>query len=256
MGLGLACEWTAGAGVNQGSVSEVRILTFISPPWHTWPHPLIIVPSLHLAISSSCHLIILPSHHLAISSSCHLIILPSHHRAISSSCHLIIVLYTHLAISSSCHLIIVLYTHRAVSSSCHLIIVLHTHRAISSSCHLIVPVTAILMKRLRSQHPDRTIPDPTDFFMSRHGYDPLTFGAYSEYHPGWKDSYMDILRTPLAATGCPGGKPVTRIRFAGEGVCPNFNGYTHGAMISGQDVAARLIHEAGKGPAPMDRCDL
>jgi monoamine oxidase len=117
-------------------------------------------------------------------------------------------------------------------------------------------VTDILMKRLRSQHPDRTIPEPTAFFMSRHGYDPLSYGAYSGYRANWKDKYMDILRTPLVAEGCPGGTSGPRVRWAGEGVCDNFNGYTHGGLYSGRDVAANLLYDMGKGPKPsITFCD-
>jgi polyamine oxidase len=117
-------------------------------------------------------------------------------------------------------------------------------------------VTEFLMKRLRSQHPDRTVPEPSDFFISRHGYDPLTYGAYSEYRPGWKDSYMELLQTPLEATSCPGGKSEIRVRFAGEGVCSNMNGFTHGAMYSGKTVAGQLLHAEGKGPEPLDICNF
>ena len=36
---------------------------------------------------------------------------------------------------------------------------------------------AALMQRLRAQHPNKTIPEPSDFFISRHGYDKNTYGA-------------------------------------------------------------------------------
>ena len=36
-------------------------------------------------------------------------------------------------------------------------------------------VKAALMKRLRAQFPNRTIPPPSDFFISRHGYDKNTY---------------------------------------------------------------------------------
>lgn len=40
-------------------------------------------------------------------------------------------------------------------------------------------VQAAVVKRLREQHPHATIPEPTAFFISRHGYDKNTHGAYS-----------------------------------------------------------------------------
>ena len=36
------------------------------------------------------------------------------------------------------------------------------------------PVQAALMERLRAQHPNKTIPEPSAFFISRHGYDKNT----------------------------------------------------------------------------------
>ena len=47
-------------------------------------------------------------------------------------------------------------------------------------------VQAAAMKRLRDQHPTIDIPDPIAFFMSRHGYDERSYGAYSGYEPGFK----------------------------------------------------------------------
>ena len=106
-------------------------------------------------------------------------------------------------------------------------------------------VTAILMKRLREQHPKTEIPEPSSFFISRHGYDPNTHGAYSSFWPGWKDRFYKTLTKPLRASGCdPESRDSTRIRFAGEAMCDDLNGYTHGGYQSGREVAAAVLYEA------------
>lgn len=41
-----------------------------------------------------------------------------------------------------------------------------------------------------------------------------------------------------------------RIQLAGEAMCDDLNGYTHGALQSGKEAAARYLHGQGKGPDP------
>ena len=48
-------------------------------------------------------------------------------------------------------------------------------------------VQAAVMARLRAQNPSVAIPEPVAFFLSRHGTDPLSFGAYSGFEVGFKD---------------------------------------------------------------------
>ena len=74
-------------------------------------------------------------------------------------------------------------------------------------------VLAALMRRLRLQHPHaaHSMPEPSAFFISRHGYDPLSRGAYSISLPGWDDALHKTLAQPLTACG---GE--VRVRFAGE----------------------------------------
>jgi monoamine oxidase len=114
-------------------------------------------------------------------------------------------------------------------------------------------VQAALMRRLRLQHPTiaDTIPEPTAFFISRHGYDPLSWGAYSISHAGWKDAHHQRMAQPL--TACGGH---VRVRLAGEAMCDNLNGYTHGAFQSGKESAARYLHQHGLGPNPAKHPDL
>ena len=90
-------------------------------------------------------------------------------------------------------------------------------------------VKAALMARLRSQHPNKTIPEPSDFFISRHGYDNNTYGAYSVSFAGWKDKDHAELRKPLRNCGDdPEGPPppahIPVVRMAGEAMCDDMNG--------------------------------
>jgi len=112
---------------------------------------------------------------------------------------------------------------------------------------------AAVMSRLRLQHPDVAVPDPVAFFLSRHGYDELSFGAYSCGTVGWTDKDGKILLKPLKDKDHK-----ARVRFAGEAMCSNLAGYTHGGYQSGLEAAADYLYEVGKGPEPSsdDRLNL
>jgi polyamine oxidase len=103
---------------------------------------------------------------------------------------------------------------------------------------------AAAMERLRMQHPKMTIPDPVAFFISRHGYDPLSYGAYSGFMPGFKDKFIAKMKEHLKSCGH------VRVRFAGEATCDDLSGYTHGGLQSGIEAAAHILHDAGLGPNP------
>jgi monoamine oxidase len=116
-------------------------------------------------------------------------------------------------------------------------------------------VRAALMRRIRSQHPRITIPEPSAFFISRHGYDPLSYGAYSISLTGWDDDLHGLMARPLSACG------EVRVRLAGEAMCDDLNGYTHGAYQSGKENAARYLFAHGLGPDPaldgaLSLCDF
>jgi monoamine oxidase len=111
-------------------------------------------------------------------------------------------------------------------------------------------VQAAAMARIRLQNPKLTIPDPVAFFISRHGYDPLSYGAYSGFEPGWKDKFYKVLNENIKSCG------ETRIRFAGEAMCDDLSGYTHGGLQSGRETAAKYLHKAGLGPKPCATDDL
>lgn len=50
------------------------------------------------------------------------------------------------------------------------------------------------------------------------------------------------------------GKP--RVWFAGEACCLAQYGYTHGALQSGKEVAAKFLYKNGLGPNPVNQADL
>merc|ERR1712196_385815 len=110
-------------------------------------------------------------------------------------------------------------------------------------------VQAAAMARLRAIFPGKEVPEATDFFISRHGHDPLSYGAYSGWEPGWKGSMWKTLIEPATVKGCPpnlhgANRPLTHmaVQFAGEAMCDNLGGYTHGAYISGREVVGNYLH--------------
>jgi len=110
---------------------------------------------------------------------------------------------------------------------------------------------AVYMKRIRAQHPGVNIPDPTDFFISRHGYDENSYGAYSISFPGWNwEGHKELVRPLKDDNG------TIRVRFAGEHTCDNLNGYTHGARQTGVETAAHYLYAHNLGPNPGDDPNL
>lgn len=81
-------------------------------------------------------------------------------------------------------------------------------------------VQAALVARIKAQHPKLTIPQPSAFFISRHGYDRNSYGAYSISLVGWNDNDHDTLKAPLRACETD----TVRVRLAGEAMCDDLNG--------------------------------
>lgn len=108
-----------------------------------------------------------------------------------------------------------------------------------------VEVQEAAMKQLRRQHPTIDIPDPINFYMSRHGYDRTRYGAFPVERAPWSGKYGGFQE------GVEDSNGETRIRFAGEAFCPPFSGYTHGALLSGISQAAYYLFDNFLGPDPM-----
>ena len=109
-----------------------------------------------------------------------------------------------------------------------------------------VQEAAAIMKQLRRQHPNIVIPDPINFYMSRHGYDRTRYGAFPVEPAPWSGKYSGFKE------GVEDSDGETRIRFAGEAFCPSFSGYTHGALLAGISQAAYYLFDNNLGPDPIE----
>jgi polyamine oxidase len=107
-----------------------------------------------------------------------------------------------------------------------------------------------LMRRLRLafSHENITIPEPSAFYMTRHGSDPLMRGAYSTVKLGITAANFTAMIQPLASAGEDG------VFFAGEHTCGSFMGYVHGAYFSGLNAAHKVLDKLGLNATLSDRC--
>ncbi|XP_013788082.1 peroxisomal N(1)-acetyl-spermine/spermidine oxidase-like [Limulus polyphemus] len=87
---------------------------------------------------------------------------------------------------------------------------------------------------------DPSIPSPVRILRSKWCSDILFGGSYSFLTPNSLPGDIDILATPLPS--------VTNLRllFAGEATHPSYFSTTHGARLSGQPKASRLVRNALK----------
>ncbi|GAB5456142.1 MAG: FAD-dependent oxidoreductase [Henriciella sp.] len=79
-----------------------------------------------------------------------------------------------------------------------------------------------------------SVPDPTDFLITRWTQDEFAFGSYSELFVGARPS----MRTDLARS------IEDRVFFAGEATSSDFPSTTHGAYMSGEQAASRVAQLA------------
>jgi polyamine oxidase len=82
----------------------------------------------------------------------------------------------------------------------------------------------------------------TGIFVGRWVTDPLTRGMFSNWPTGVSD--VDFIRLSTA---------VDRVLFAGEATHPKYNGYVHGALLSGINSAASAA--ACLGNTSSDKCN-
>jgi len=86
-----------------------------------------------------------------------------------------------------------------------------------------------LYEVLKSMYGDKAVP-PEDILIPDWHHNPLFFGAYSNWPIGIsKKTYQNL------------DAPVGRFYMAGEACSPNFSGYLHGAMESGELTARNLF---------------
>jgi len=105
------------------------------------------------------------------------------------------------------------------------------------------------VKKLQQHFPGKTVPQPVAFHITRWGLDPLAYGVYSGFKPGFKDKSYSKINKPLSdADGND------RVFQAGEAMCDDLSGSTYGAYQSGRQWALTYLHSIGKGKKPKDVC--
>ncbi|XBH59284.1 hypothetical protein VPH35_080573 [Triticum aestivum] len=94
---------------------------------------------------------------------------------------------------------------------------------------------AEIMEVLRSMFPGEDVPDATDILVPRWWSDRFYKGTFSNWPIGVNRYEYDQLRAPVG-----------RVYFTGEHTSEHYNGYVHGAYLSGIDSADILINCAQK----------
>merc|ERR1711966_468185 len=111
-------------------------------------------------------------------------------------------------------------------------------------------VQAAVMTRIRRLYPNEEVPDPVAFYMTRWGLDPLAYGCYSTFYPGFKDGSFRTLTTPISDT-----KGRDRVYLAGEAYCDDISGTTYGAHQSGKQTAQTYLWKTKRRAfKPKDIC--
>lgn len=95
-------------------------------------------------------------------------------------------------------------------------------------------VTDLAMANLRLMF-GSSIPDPTEVLLTRWYTDPFAQGAYVHVPPGAQPDDLDVLAEPIE----------DRVFFAGEATNDTYWGTVHGAYLSGQREADRIIALGG-----------
>ena len=90
--------------------------------------------------------------------------------------------------------------------------------------------------RLRQIFPDKHVPYPVEFIVTRWNSDPFSRGTYSYVGPKTQQADYDIM-----------AEPVGPIHFAGEATCGGYPATVHGAYISGLRAASEVV-DALLGP--------
>ena len=92
------------------------------------------------------------------------------------------------------------------------------------------------------------LPGKVKILRSRWGSEPLARGSYAYVAAGASVKDVDTLARPLMTTSSE-GLPMPRVCFAGESTHLRFIGTTHGAYMTGQREAQRLLDAFGLSEA-------
>jgi len=112
-----------------------------------------------------------------------------------------------------------------------------------------IEAQAMLMRRVRALYGD--VPEPLDFHMTRHAYDPLSYGAYTGWATNFTEEIFEALSAPLRRSG----ECIPRVFLSGEGMCGNFNGFVHGALLAGRKASGQVLQAMGFAPSVDSACD-
>jgi len=83
----------------------------------------------------------------------------------------------------------------------------------------------------------QTGPSPTDAYVTRWKQDPYALGSYIYLPVGASAADIDALAAPVGE----------RLLFAGEATSNGYNGFVHGAILTGIREAERLLQRPGEG---------
>jgi monoamine oxidase len=95
-------------------------------------------------------------------------------------------------------------------------------------------IVAAVMADMRASYPEKNLPDPVAFGITRWNSDPFAFGTYSSPRPGSTSEDYDLLAAPVGL----------RLFFAGEATNRDYRSTVHGAYLSGLREADRILSAA------------
>ena len=102
-----------------------------------------------------------------------------------------------------------------------------------------------MLSRLHEMYPGKfTLDDVVDTYFTNWVESPISYGAWFEHGPD--SSPADYLRLI---------QPVGNLIIGGEMTCKRYYGYVHGAMVSGERDANRILAKLGRPAYDDRRCD-
>jgi len=95
-------------------------------------------------------------------------------------------------------------------------------------------IVAAVMTDMRTSYPEKNLPNPVAFGITRWNSDPFARGSYSSPRPGSTSEDYDLLAEPVGL----------RLFFAGEATNRDYRSTVHGAYLSGLREAGRILSAA------------
>lgn len=111
-------------------------------------------------------------------------------------------------------------------------------------------VQAAVVKKLKELFGADKVPEPSAFYMTRWGLDPLAYGCYSGEDMGFDDDWFGKLHQVLKDSS-----GTARVYWAGEHTCDDLSGSVYGGYQSGRQWTLKYLHATGRvSKAPTDLC--